>query len=66
MLADVLSGSGTAQMILVVSHLQVASGVIWDDSLHFPVLSPTMPSVQVVMVRLPGKALWDLLEIAPN
>lgn len=69
-LANVLSGSGMAQMVLVVfCHLRVASGVTWDNHriiIHFSVPSPTMRSVQVVMVRLPGKALWDLLEMAPN
>lgn len=58
MLANARSGSGMAQMTLVVfSHLQVASGVTWDNSLCFSVPSATMHSVQVVMVRLLGRAL---------
>lgn len=62
MLANVLHGGGMAHVVLlVIPHLRVASGVTWDNPLYFSV-----HSVQVVTVGLPGKALWDLLEMAPN
>jgi len=66
-LANVLSGSGMAQVVSVVfSHLRVTSRVTWDNPLDVSAPSPTVHSVQVVMVGLPGKAPWDLLKTAPN
>lgn len=66
--ADVPGGCGMAQMVMVVlSHLWEASEVTLDNnSLNFSVLSPTLHSVPANDVSLCGKALWDLLEMAPN
>lgn len=66
MVADVPSGCGMAQMVMVVlSHLREVSEVTWDNSLNFSVPSPTLQTVHA-NDSLPGTALWDLLKMAPN
>lgn len=65
--ADVPSGCGMAQMLMVVlSHLLEASEVTWDNSLNFSVPCPTLHSVHTNDGELTWKVLWDLLEMAPK